>query len=70
MSDEDLKLTRRYFLQQSAMTAALAGGAYCISQKTDALAQDPAVAFAARDLTDGGMPYPYFEPEGEARGRR
>lgn len=60
MSDEDLKLTRRHFLQQSAAASALAGGAYCISQKTDALAADPFTA--PKGKADDGMPYPYHDP--------
>jgi hypothetical protein len=60
MSDEELKLTRRFFLQQTAFATAMAGGFYCISQKTDALEVEP---FALRETGgDQGMPYPYAAP--------
>jgi hypothetical protein len=59
MSD-DRKLTRRYFLQQSAYTTALAGGLYCISQKTDALGQQQ--AFGIKGPNEDGDPYPYHNP--------
>ena len=63
MSDDELKLTRRLFLQHSAMASAMVGGAMSIALKSDALAQagdqDPA-PFRA----DGPSPYPYMEPPG------
>jgi hypothetical protein len=39
MSSNNLKLTRRYFLQQAAMTSALVGGVAGVLVTTDALAQ-------------------------------
>jgi len=39
MSEDELKLTRRRFLQHSAMATAMSAGAYSIAMKTDALAR-------------------------------
>ena len=39
MSEDELKLTRRRFLQHSAMATAMSAGAYGIALKTDALAR-------------------------------
>ena len=39
MSEDELKLTRRLFLQHSAMATAMSAGAYSIAMKTDALAR-------------------------------
>ena len=60
MADDELKLTRRYFLQQSAMSTALAGGLYSIAQKTDALAQTNPVQVQAAE--SGTHDYPYHTP--------
>jgi hypothetical protein len=63
MSDDELRLTRRYFLRQTALTAALSGGMYCVSQKTDALAADiDAASLRGRDANQGGMFYQYHDP--------
>jgi hypothetical protein len=61
MSDEELKLTRRLFMQQAAIASAMAGGLHSIAMKTDALADSGAndhPAFRA----DGPSPYPYLDP--------
>ena len=47
MSDDELKLTRRLFLQQSAVATTMTAGLYSIAMKTDALAQAPGPFFAA-----------------------
>jgi hypothetical protein len=63
MSDDELKLTRRLFLQHSAIASAMTAGLYSIALKTDALAQAPAgdpLGFRA----DGPSPYPYQDPPG------
>ena len=57
MSDDELKLTRRLFLQQTAMATTMTAGLYSIAMKTDALAQT-VTTFAA----DGPSPYPYLDP--------
>lgn len=61
MSDDDLKLTRRYFLQQAAVSSALLGGAAGIVLKTDAAAQDPTPS-AIKGNNENGRPYPYVNP--------
>ena len=61
MADDELKLTRRFFLQQTSMSTALAGGLYSIAMKTDALAQAP----PAQPENVGGeaiLRYPYSNP--------
>ena len=61
MSEDDLKLNRRLFLQHSA-TASAATAWYSIALKTDAMTQEAAKAVGA-DKGDGLMPYAYFEGE-------
>ena len=39
MSEDELKLTRRLFLQHSAVATAMSAAAYSIAMKTDALAR-------------------------------
>lgn len=60
MSDDELKLTRRLFLQHAAMASAMTAGWCSIAVTTDALAQEvgPLAEFGA----DGVSPYPYIEP--------
>jgi hypothetical protein len=62
MSDEELKLNRRRFLQQTAVATATAGACYSIAMKTDAIAQQHAPD--PREL--GGeniiIPYLYSQP--------
>jgi hypothetical protein len=61
MSDEELKLTRRLFMQHAAMASAMAGGLHSIALKTDALADaQPSGPLDFR--ADGPSPYPYMEP--------
>jgi hypothetical protein len=58
--DDELKLTRRVFLQHTAAAAAIASaGLASIALKTDALAQatPQTVSFDGRG---DGMPYPYL----------
>jgi hypothetical protein len=59
MSDDELKLTRRLFLQHSAMATAMTAGMYSIAMKTDALAQQGQLQ--PNFLADGPSPYPYME---------
>jgi hypothetical protein len=60
MSDEEYQLTRRLFLQQSAMASAVTAGFYSIAMKTDALAQDvDALRVPLRG--DNPSPYMYFD---------
>jgi hypothetical protein len=58
MSDDELKLTRRLFLQHSATAAAF----YSIALKTDAVAR--AQQDVPQFTSDGPSPYPYSEPPG------
>lgn len=58
MSDDESKLTRRLFMQHSAMATAMTAGMYSIAMKTDALAQQ---GQQPRFLADGPSPYPYME---------
>lgn len=61
MSDDEYQLTRRKFLQQSAMASATAAGYYSIAMKTDALAANvPLQPEALRG--DNPSPYPYTDP--------
>lgn len=60
MSDEELKLTRRFFLQQTAISTALAGGMAGIVLKTDAASGDVHQALSTGTGNDSIMPYPYF----------
>jgi hypothetical protein len=62
MSDDELKLTRRLFLQHSAMATATTAGLYSIALKTDALAQQPQPFAPLRFGADGTSPYPYQDP--------
>lgn len=59
MSDDELKLNRRLFLQHSA--TASAATAWCsVALKTDALAEASEAAFKG-DRNDGILPYVYHE---------
>ncbi len=60
MSDEELKLTRRLFLQHAAMATAMTGAVSSIALKTDALAQPTPSALTG----DGPSTYPYLDPPG------
>jgi hypothetical protein len=53
--DEKRKLTRRVFLQHTAVVSSTVG-AYAITLRTDAMAQ---IAAPMRMLTDGSHTYPY-----------
>ncbi len=57
-SDDELKLTRRLFLQHAASATAVSATVYSVAMKTDAIAQDRSTQFGARGTGDG-MPYPY-----------
>ena len=63
MSDDELKITRRRFLQHSAMATAMTGGLYSIAMKTDAVARADEVA-PSSFRGDGPSHYPYMEPPG------
>jgi hypothetical protein len=58
MSDEELKITRRLFLQHAAVVSAMSAGIAGIALKTDAVAraeEDKPEALQA----GGPSPYPY-----------
>jgi hypothetical protein len=59
MSDDELKLTRRLFLQHTAMATAMTAGMYSIALKTDALAQQQLTS--PKFFADGPSPYPYMD---------
>jgi hypothetical protein len=62
MSEDELKVTRRLFLQHSALASAAAAGAYGIVLKTDALARaDEGLPVGALSGADGTVPYEYTE---------
>lgn len=61
MSEDDLKLNRRLFLQHSA-TASAATAWYSIAMKTDALAGAEQKVGSAK-TEEGLLPYSYFEGE-------
>lgn len=60
MSDDEYQLTRRKFLQHSAMASATAAGYYSIAMKTDALAANVPQPEALRG--EKLSPYPYTDP--------
>ncbi|MCA9055337.1 MAG: hypothetical protein KDA75_15960 [Planctomycetaceae bacterium] len=61
MADDELRLTRRFFLQQTSMSTALVGGLYSIAMKTDAMGQAPAAQ--AQNVTGEAIQrYPYSTP--------
>lgn len=57
-SEDELKVTRRLFLQHAATATAVSATLYSVAMKTDAIAQPPLAAFGTRGTGDG-MPYPY-----------
>ena len=63
MSDDELKLNRRVFLQHSAVVSVTAAGICGIAIKTDALA-DAAQADRKTVISDGPSPYPYLDVNG------
>ena len=63
MSDEELKLNRRVFLQHSAVVSVTAAGICGIALTTDALAQ-VAQAEPKSIRSDGPSPYPYLDVNG------
>lgn len=60
MSDEELKLTRRLFMQQAAIASAMAGGLHSIAMKTDALANAEKIE-PLEIRADHPSPYPYMD---------
>ncbi len=58
--DDELKYTRRLFLQHTAL-ATTAATYYSIAMKTDAIAQEIQKVRGPGDAGDG-MPYPYHMP--------
>ncbi len=62
MTDDELKVTRRSFLEQSAGATAMSAAWYSIAMKTDALAQAPGND-PVRALTTGPGPSPYAYDE-------
>jgi hypothetical protein len=63
MSDDELKLTRRLFLQHAAMMSAMTGACCGIALKTDAMDKTPIQSPKTLDADDVS-PYPYQEPPG------
>jgi len=62
MSEEKQKVTRRTFLQHTAVVSAVSAGAYSIALKTDALARaDEGVPVGQQTMSDGILPYVYTE---------
>lgn len=63
MSEDELKLTRRLFLQHSAVATAMSAGAYSIALKTDALARaDDGLPNTTKSWPpDEILPYLYHE---------
>lgn len=57
VSDDELKLNRRLFLQYAAAASATSAVVYGIALKTDALAQEVNATESGRHDTTG--PYPY-----------
>lgn len=57
--DDELKLTRRLFMQHTAVIAATSASLIGIALKTDALV-GTAEAQIIRDGRGTGMPYPYL----------
>lgn len=62
MSDDELKLSRRLFLQHTAVAAATSAAFYSIAMKTDALSKAAAQVNSGNGGRGDGMPYPYYEP--------
>lgn len=63
MPDDELKLTRRRFLEQSAMATAVSATWYSVAMKTDALTRaDEARPAGVRGEDDTILPYIYHEP--------
>lgn len=61
MTDDELKYTRRLFLQHAAVATAMSASFHSIAMKTDAIAQTPQL-IALNGGRGDGMPYPYHEP--------
>ncbi len=62
MSDDELKLTRRAFLEQSAMASAMTAATCSIALKTDALAHAQEHGeFEPRSFGPGPNPYTYAD---------
>jgi len=62
MSEDELKLTRRLFLEHTAMATAMSGAVYSIALKTDAQAQaDDGLPMTAALSDEDILPYVYFE---------
>ena len=62
MSEDELKLTRRLFLQHSATATAISAGACSIVMKTDALARaDDPLPINAASWPIEILPYEYQE---------
>lgn len=63
MSDDELKLNRRVFLQHSAVLSVATAGICGIAIKTDAMAQADQ-AEPKKVKSDGPSPYPYLDVNG------
>jgi hypothetical protein len=62
MSEEELKVTRRTFLQHSAVASAASAGACAVALKTDALARaDEGLPADFQTMSDGVLPYVYTD---------
>jgi hypothetical protein len=61
MSDDELRLNRRRFLQQTAVATVAGGACYSIAMKTDAIAQQQSADI--RDLGGENIVIPYLYNE-------
>ena len=58
--DDELKLTRRLFLQHTATATAVSATLYSVAMKTDAIAQAGPEQVGIRGIVTDGFPYPYI----------
>ena len=59
MPDDELRITRRLFLQHSAMATAMTAAWYSIAMKADAVASAQETAQTFRTFPDTVSPYAY-----------
>ncbi len=59
--DDERKLTRRRFLEHTAVTSAMTATWYSVAMKTDALAQAQQVTPSFVDPGTGPSPYAYVD---------
>jgi hypothetical protein len=61
-ADDDLKLTRRRFMQYAAATSAATAGVAAIAMKTDAVDQQRPLVLTSNGIPGDGERYPYSNP--------